>query len=298
MIPRNYRTSLWIMTIFLIAWGIGLPQTTNFELRGQGIGGFIKKKVKKMVEGQDNSGEEKKAPEQNSTENKKEAGDLEKSENKEEPGDQKSSENKKATEDQKTYQDNKASNDRKSSEDKQKASESSYDKATKQRHNSPVLELNTENIAKLEKVFVARKESMNRESEYERCGKNAISSPESASDPDVAMDKFFKKVNEGVDALTKYANDEGAKREALIKKKCGEKPKPSYATVAEDANKGELSEEQYAIAIERIVPFCHSGGLAKIRGEGALYYVYKPIEVSSLQPKCKVLMDLINQTTN
>jgi hypothetical protein len=163
------------------------------------------------------------------------------------------------------------------------------------RFNENVLELNADNLAKLEKALVCEKEfrdgveakyaKLPTRQQYENCMMQVMMSPEAQS---ITANK-----SGDVMQMSKQLMD-------LQEKKCGKSPssynKSDELRPAQEqgAKCGGITLTQYSIATERIPPFCNSGGKEKVKGFGDLYYVYTHAEVNAIQPKCARLSSLIN----
>jgi hypothetical protein len=163
--------------------------------------------------------------------------------------------------------------------------------------NDRVLELNTDNLAKLEKALTCEKDfraqvnakfaKMQTPEQYQQCMIQVMMSPEAQA---IAESKSADVTQQGMQLM------------ALQEKKCGKDPqrinKGEELRPAKEqgAKCGGLTLTQYNIAVERIAPFCNAGGQEKVKGSGSnIYYVYTPAEVSAVKPNCSKLMALINE---
>jgi len=179
------------------------------------------------------------------------------------------------------------------------------DKNQTPRFNENVLELNAENVAKLEKALTCEKEfragveakyaKLPSKEQYQNCVMQVLMSPESQ-----ALTEGMKS-----DDDLKAVQQIGEKILALQEQKCGKDPEKLRSNEGQElrpsreegAKCAGLTLTQYTIAMERIAPFCNSGGQAKVKSYGELYYVYTPTEVSAIQPKCTKLTGLISDLT-
>jgi hypothetical protein len=228
MVPGKRRSASLIVICLLVGLGLAADMMSRPAL-GQGIGGFLKKKVKDTV----------KPPESG------------------------------------------------------KDGESASDSNPNSRFNSRVLEMNDENLAKLEKALTCEKEfrdginakyaKLPTEQQYQTCSTQAMLSTEAQA----LVKGGAGDAQAQQQMMTQFA--------ALIEKKCGKSPstynksdelKPGEAQCAKSAS---LTLDQYSIMKERLTPFCSSGGQEKVHGFGDMYYVYTPIEVTAMKPKCSQL---------
>lgn len=175
------------------------------------------------------------------------------------------------------------------------ASESSGDSNSP--YNDRVLELNEETLAKLEKSLVCEKDyraevdakyaKLPTKDQYERCAMEASMSPE------------MLQLVQNPGSTPQEAQKVMLNMSSMIEKKCGKNPNEFHKSddlkLAADKcpSAGSLTKDQYSIARERVLPFCSSGGQNKIKGQGNVYFVYSPAEVSALKPKCDQLRKLI-----
>ena len=130
--------------------------------------------------------------------------------------------------------------------------------------------------------------------QYEQCKAKAMTSPE-----------VQNLVHNADYSSAQAAQETGQKMMAMLARHCG--PDPSTMDRSRDLRKaGEhgaevagLTQEQYAVLLERVTPFCgEGGGTAKIQGSGSgIFYVYSEAEIAALQPRCQKLMALLPSTT-
>jgi hypothetical protein len=159
------------------------------------------------------------------------------------------------------------------------------------RQNENILDLNAENIDKLKKALECErsarekvKSDLSRE-KYEKCQQETMMSPEAQQLSEAYKDNYSQL---------------SAKMMALLDQKCGKSPgQRDEAAALKDARSqgakcGGLTDRQYAMLIERAVPFCKIGGQEKVKGIGTnMYYIYSSSEVSALKPECSNLMPMI-----
>jgi hypothetical protein len=163
--------------------------------------------------------------------------------------------------------------------------------------NENVLELNADALAKLDKALTCEKDfrdgveakyaKLPGKEEYQNCMIQVMMSPEAQA---IAEGKNTDVSQMGVQLM------------ALQEKKCGKNPERAKDSKGEElrsareqgAKCGGLTLTQYSIAMERIAPFCNSGGKDKVKSYGEIYYVYTPTEVSAIQPQCAALTGLIS----
>jgi hypothetical protein len=163
--------------------------------------------------------------------------------------------------------------------------------------NENVLELNAENLAKLEKALTCEKglrdgveakySKLPTKEQYQNCMMQVMMSPEAQS---IAQSKSTDMMAQMKQLM------------ALQENKCGKDPEKAQSGKNDElrglkdqgAKCGGLTRTQYAIATERIAPFCNSGGQEKVKSSGNLHYVYSPAEVSAIKPKCATLTALIS----
>jgi hypothetical protein len=166
--------------------------------------------------------------------------------------------------------------------------------------NDRVLELNEGNLAKLEKALQCEKDfrasveakyaKLPNEEDYGKCTMGVMMSPE------------VQAIMKGPTDTAQQAQAMGLKLQELTEKKCGQNPSNFTSKKNEElrtskeqgAKCGGLTLTQYNIALERITPFCNSGGQEKVKAYGNIYYVYSPAEVGAIQPKCAKLPGLIS----
>ena len=171
---------------------------------------------------------------------------------------------------------------------------------TTPRFNENVLELNAENLAKLEKALTCEKDfrasveakyaKLPNQDDYSQCMMEAMLSPE------------IQAITKGPTDTAQQAQAMGNKLKEFTEKKCGQNPETFTRDKADElrtskeqgAKCGGLTQTQYSIATERITPFCNSGGQEKVKAYGNIYYVYSPAEMSAIQPKCANLAGLIS----
>ncbi len=169
------------------------------------------------------------------------------------------------------------------------------------RFNENVLELNAENVARLEKALACEKEFRNgveakyaklpTSEQHQNCVMQVLMSPEAEA------------ISEGIkEGDMQSVQQVGEKMIALQEQKCGKDPEILISSKdqelrpsgEEGAKCAGFTSLQYAIAMERIAPFCGSGGQAQVKGYGEAYYVYTPVEMSAIQPECARLTGLIS----
>jgi hypothetical protein len=165
------------------------------------------------------------------------------------------------------------------------------------RFNDRVLELNEQTLAKLEKTLKCEQDfrdgvdakyaKLPTQAQYQQCTMDVMLSPEGQGIAQAGISDM------------QAMQQQSAKLTTLLEKKCGKNPsaynksddlKPA---AAQCSSAGGLTLDQYAIAKERIIPFCNSGGQEKVRGVGNLYYVYTPAEVNAMKSKCSQILSLI-----
>ena len=162
-----------------------------------------------------------------------------------------------------------------------------------------VLELNAENLDKLEKALAVEKayrDSVNTAyarvptpEQYQQCMIRTTMDPEAQK-------------------ITANMNDMAAMQQAQEKlvayreKKCGKDPERAMEGKKEALRHGSdraaesvgIKPSALSIMKERITPFCESGGQAKVKGDmEGMYYVYTPTEVAAIQPRCVKLAALL-----
>ncbi len=97
--------------------------------------------------------------------------------------------------------------------------------------------------------------------------------------------------------------------QAMIEKACGADPSKTYTkpdvrsqmrqAQADAAKANGFTDRQYAVLKERVTPLCLSDPVpagadgARVRGEGAVFFVYSAAEVEALRPRCDALTKLI-----
>jgi hypothetical protein len=163
--------------------------------------------------------------------------------------------------------------------------------------NDRVLELNPDNLAKLEQALVCEKNfraqvnakfaKMPTPEQHQQCMIQVMMSPEALA---IAESKSADVTQQSLQLM------------ALQEKKCGKDPQRNNKgeemrpAKEQGAKCGGFTLPQYTIAVERIAPFCNAGGQEKVKGFGSnIYYVYTPAEVSAIKPNCSKLMALINE---
>ncbi len=170
------------------------------------------------------------------------------------------------------------------------------------RFNENVLELNAENVARLEKALTCEKEfragveakyaKLPGKEQYQNCLFQVQISPESqALAEGLGNNADMKKVQQIGEKILALQEQKCGKDPEKLRSNKGQELRPSREEGAKCAG---LTLRQYTIAMERIAPFCNSGGQAKVRSYGELYYVYTPTEMSAIQPKCTRLTGLIS----
>ncbi len=176
-----------------------------------------------------------------------------------------------------------------------------------------VLEITPELLDRLEKGFAA--ESKDRKAmvkdaskvlsdeEYQKCERAVYLTPEYQK----AIREYAAAPKKDLPATQRASGVYSNRLEELLAAKCG--PGGNGAVSARQgvsqrsAQKGQaasgLTDYQYAILTERIIPLCTAaspaagpGGETRIPAGGysSLYYVYAPGEVAALRPRCAKLM--------
>jgi hypothetical protein len=167
------------------------------------------------------------------------------------------------------------------------------------RFNDRVLELNADNLAKLENALLAEKQF--RDGVEARYAKIPSREQYQNCMGQVAMSDDAHKIMASLTGDTQQYQQAMNKLNALYEEKCGKDPSKANKSedlrpaIDEGAKGGGLTRDQYSIMKERILPFCSSGGQNKVRGEGGsnIFYVYSQTEVSAIQPQCGKLAGLI-----
>jgi hypothetical protein len=165
-------------------------------------------------------------------------------------------------------------------------------------YNDRVLELNEENLGKLEKALMCEKDARTQvdakfaklltSEQYQKCAMEASMSPE------------MMQLVQNPGTTQQAAQEQMLKVAALIEKKCGKNPNDVHKdddlkqALDKCSSAGNLTNAQFSIAKERILPFCASGGQNKIKGQGNnVYFVYSSTEIGAIKPKCDKLRKLI-----
>ena len=109
------------------------------------------------------------------------------------------------------------------------------------------------------------------------------------------MQKIYAQLDDVGDNMERYAKL-AQQQQDVYRTTCGESPlQPEYARVAlrTAAEAGKLTDRQYAILTERVVPLCTAGATPRPDGEGGvriggarIAYIYSQGEVEALQPRC------------
>lgn len=162
-----------------------------------------------------------------------------------------------------------------------------------------VLELNADNLDKLEKALAAEKaytDSVN-------AAYGKLSTPEQYQQCMIqtTMDPEAAKITAN---MTDAASMQKAQERlmAFRERKCGKDPERAMEGKKEALRKASgrgaeavgIKPSALSIMKERITPFCESGGQAKVKGDSeGMYYVYTPTEVASIQPRCAKLTALL-----
>jgi hypothetical protein len=159
------------------------------------------------------------------------------------------------------------------------------------RRDDTILVLSPENITKLKQALEAEqaarekvKSEFSRE-KYEKCQQQTMMSQDARQISETYKDNY---------------SELSAKVMALLEQKCGKSPNQNDESAAlkdaksQAARNSGLTDRQYSMLIERVVPFCKVGGQEKVQGFGTnMYYTYSPDEVSALKPECSSLMPMI-----
>ncbi len=144
--------------------------------------------------------------------------------------------------------------------------------------------------------------------EYAQCQMQVLMTPE-----------FQKVMEDATKAMSVPGKDPAATQkaavglqetmQAMIEKACGPDPSKTYAkpdvgslvrqAQADAAKANGFTDRQYAVLKERVTPLCLSDPVpagadgARVRGEGAVFFVYSAAEVEALRPRCDALTKLI-----
>ncbi len=176
-----------------------------------------------------------------------------------------------------------------------------------------VLEITPELLDRLEKGLAAEAKDRKAEvkdaskvlsnEEYQKCERAVYLTPEYQK----AIREYTSTPKKDLPATRRASAAYSSRLEELLAAKCG--PGGNGAASARQgvsqrsAQKGQaasgLTDYQYAILTERIIPLCTAaapaadpGGATRIPAGGysSLYYVYAPGEVAALRPRCAKLM--------